>query len=102
MIRLLLRQQGRSLAVPMFERLGVDFDRLIQGHVHVTPRPVAKSSYSDSLRPLKSTWRERRAGGDGDCGSPALNTSASSPHMPQIQRAARLTEHPSVAGIRVL
>jgi hypothetical protein len=34
MTRLLLRQQGCLLAEPMFERLGVDFDRLIQRHVH--------------------------------------------------------------------
>jgi hypothetical protein len=34
MRRLLIRQQGGSLAEPMFERLGVNFDRLIQRHVH--------------------------------------------------------------------
>ena len=34
MIRLLLRQQGCSLAEPMFERLGGDFDGLSQRHVH--------------------------------------------------------------------
>ena len=44
MIRPFLRQMWGASAEPMLERLGVNFDRLIQSDVHLRPQPVAKAS----------------------------------------------------------